>query len=70
MCLVVIDNFSNNGWTVPFRIKKAQTMKDFFENFIIGSKRKHNLIETDRGTEIYNGISQKFLNNNNISIIL
>ena len=30
------------------------------------SKRKLNLIETDRGKEFYNNIFQSFLNNNNI----
>ena len=33
---------------------------------MISSKRKPNLIETDRGKEIYNNIFQNFLNNKNI----
>ena len=33
---------------------------------MISSKRKPELIETDRGKEFYNSIFQKFLNNNNI----
>ena len=49
--LVVIDNFSKFGWTVPLKNKNAQTKKNSFENFIISSKRKPNLIETDRGKE-------------------
>ena len=28
--LVVIDNFSNFGWTVPLKNKNAQTIKDSF----------------------------------------
>ena len=27
--LVIIDNFSKFGWTVPLKIKNAQTIKDF-----------------------------------------
>ena len=33
---------------------------------MISSKRKPNLIETDRGKEIYSNICQDFLNKNNI----
>ena len=52
--LVVIDNFSKYGWTVPLKNKYAQTIKDSFENILISSKRSPNLIETDRGKEFYN----------------
>ena len=38
--LVIIDNLSKFGWTVPLKIKKAQTIKDSFENVLISSKRK------------------------------
>ena len=47
--LVIIDNFSKFGWTVALKYKNAQTIKDSFENFLISSKRKPNLIESDRG---------------------
>ena len=66
--LVTIDNFSKFGWTVPLKNKNAQTIKDSFENIIINSKRKPNLIETDRGKEFYNNIFQDFLNKNNIKL--
>ena len=48
--------------------KNAQTIKDSFEKIIISSKRKPNLIESDRGKEFYNIIFQSFLNNNNIKL--
>ena len=48
--------------------KNAQTIKDSFENILISSKRKPNLIETDRGKEFYNNIFQDFLNTNNIKL--
>ena len=66
--LVTIDNFSNFGWTIPLKNKNAQTIKDSFENILINSKRKPNLIETDRGKEFYNNIFQDFLNKNNIKL--
>ena len=66
--LVVIDNFSKFGWTTALKNKNAQTIKDSFENILTSSKRKPNLVETDRGKEFYNNIFQDFLNKNNIKI--
>ena len=66
--LVVIDNFSKVGWTVPLKVENAQTIKDSFEKIIISSKRSPNLIKSDRGKEFYNNIFQDFLNKNNIEI--
>ena len=66
--LVITDNFSKFGWTVPLKNKNAQTLKNFFEKFLIGSKRKPNLAESDRGKEFYNKIFQDFVNKNNIKI--
>ena len=66
--LVIIDNFSKFGWTVPLKNKNAQTIKDSVENILTNSKRKPNLIETDRGKEFYNNIFQDFLNKNNIKL--
>ena len=54
--LVTIDNFSKFGWTTPLKNKNALTIKDSFENILINSKRKPNLIESDRGKEFYNNI--------------
>ena len=66
--LVIIDNFSKYGWTIPLKNKNAQTIRDSFENVLINSKRKPNLIESDRGKEFYNNIFQDFLNKNNIKL--
>ena len=66
--LITIDNFSKFGWTSPLKNKNAQTIKDSFENILTNSKRKPNLIETDRGKEFYNNIFQDFLNKNNIKL--
>ena len=64
--LLIIDNFSNFGWTTPPKNKNAQIIKDSFENVLISSKRSPILIENDRGKEFYNNILQDFLNKNNI----
>ena len=66
--LVTIDLFSKFGWKIPLKNKNAQTKKDFFEIILISSKRKPNLIETDRVKEFYNNIFQDFLNKNNIKL--
>ena len=66
--LVIIENFSKFGWTIPLKNKNAQTVKDSFENILISSKRKPNLIESDRGKEFYNSLCQDFLNKNNIKL--
>ena len=54
------------GWTLLLRNKNARTIKDSFENVLVTSERKPNLMETDRGKEFYNTIFQNFLNNNKI----
>ena len=48
---VIIDNFSKFGFKVPLKIKNGQTIEDHFEKLIIISKRKPNLIETDRSKD-------------------
>ena len=65
--LVIINNFSKFGGTVPLKNKNAQTIKDSFEIILITSKRKPNLIETDNGGEFYIIIFQDFLNKNKIN---
>ena len=66
--LVIIDNFSKIGFTVPIKNKKAITIKDAVENILISSKRKLGLIVTDGRKEFYNTIFQGFLSKNDIKI--
>ena len=66
--LVIKDNFSKFGRTVPPKNKNAQTIKDSFENILISSKRKLGLIESDRCKEFYNKIFQDLLNKNNFKL--
>ena len=54
--LTVIDNFSKFAWTIPLRNKNSETITNEFSNIIKSSKRKPNMIETDRGKEFYNVI--------------
>ena len=62
--LVVIDNFSKFGWTIPLKNKYAQSITDAFSQIIKTSRRKPNLLETDDGKEYVNKIFKDFLNNN------
>ena len=64
--LVVIDNFSKFGWTIPLKSKYAQSITDAFPLIIKSPRRKPNLLETDDGKEYVNKIFNEFLNNNNI----
>ena len=64
--LVVIDNFSKFGWTIPLKNKYAQSITDAFSQIIKKSRRKPNLLETDDGKEYVNKIFNEFLNNNKI----
>ena len=64
--LVVIDNFSEFGWTIPLKDKFTQSILDAFSQIIKTSRRKPYLLETDDGEEYVNKIFNKFLNNNNI----
>ena len=66
--LVIIDNFSKFGWTIPLKNKKALTIKDSFENILINSNRKPDLVESDRGKQFYNNIFQDLLNKNDINL--
>ena len=66
--LVIVDNFSKYGWTIPIKNKNAITIKDSFENILISSKRRPNLIESDRDQGFYSNIFQDFLNKNDIKL--
>ena len=63
-----MDNFFKFVFTVPLQNKKSQTIKDSLKNVWISSKRKPNLIETDRNKIFNNIMFQDFLNNNNIKV--
>ena len=58
--LVVVDNFSEFGWTIPLKNKYAQSIRDTFSEIIKSSNRKPNLLETDDGKEYVNKIQRIF----------
>ena len=64
--LVIIDNFSNFGWTIPLKNKYAQSITDAYSQNIKTSRRKPNLHETDDGKEYLNKNFGELLNNHNI----
>ena len=64
--LVVIDNFSKFGWTIPLKNKYAHSIKEALPEIVESSNRKPNLPETDDGKENINKNFYEFLNNNNI----
>ena len=66
--LVVVDNYSKFGWTIPLKNKYAQSITDAFSQIIKTSRRKPNLLETDDGKEYVNKIFNEFLNKNKIKI--
>ena len=53
-------------WGIPLKNKDAQTITNEFSNILTTSKRKPLKLESDRGTEFYNSIFQKFLKSENI----
>ena len=61
-----MDNLSKYVWCIPLQNKYAQTITDEFSKIINNSKRKPNMIETDRGREFYNNIFKNYLKHNNI----
>ena len=64
--LVVVDNFSKFGWTIPLKNQNAQSIRDAFSQIIKTSRRKPNLLETDDDKEYVDKIFSEFLNSHNI----
>ena len=63
---IIIDNFSKYLWCIPLKNKNSQTITQYFSNNLSTSERSPLKIESDRGTEFYNSISQNFLKKENI----
>ena len=66
---IKIDNYSKYLWAIPLKNKYSQTITNEFSNILTTSKRKPFKIESDRGTEFYNSIFQKFLKSKIFNII-
>ena len=63
--LVVINNFTKFGWTIPLKNKYAQSITDAFSQIVISSKRQPNLLETDDGKDYVDKNFNEFLNKHN-----
>ena len=63
---IVIDNFSKHLWAIPLQNKYSKTRTDDYSNILTTSKRKPLKIKSDRGSEFYNNIFQKFIKTKNI----
>ena len=58
---VIIDNFPKILRAIPLKNKNSQTITDAFSDISSTSKRSPLKLESDRGKEWYNSISQNFL---------
>ena len=63
---IIIDYFSKYLWAIPLKNKYSQTITNEFSNILIKSQRSPLKIESDRGSEFYNGIFQNLLKTKNI----
>ena len=63
---VISDNYSKFLWAVSLKNKNSQTNTNELSKILTTSERKPNKLESDRGTDFYNNIFQKFLKTKNI----
>ena len=64
--LCVIDIFSKYAWVIPLKDKKGISIVNAFQKILDDSKRKPNKIWVDKGSEFYNNIFKKWLQDNDI----
>lgn len=65
--LTIIDCFSKYAWAVPLKTKDAKVVYDAFISVINRSKRKPKHIWVDKGSEFYNSVFTKWLNDNHVT---
>ena len=63
---IIIDNFSKYLFAITLKNIYSQTITNEFSNILTKSKRKPIKLESDRGSEFDNSISQNFLKLKNI----
>ena len=64
--LCVIDIFSKYAWVIPLKDKKGISIVNAFQKILDDSKRKPIKISVDKGSEFYNNIFKKWLQDNDI----
>ena len=62
--LCAINRFSKYAWVVTLKDKKEFTIVNAFQSILDSSKRKPNKIWVDQGSEFYNGLFKKWLEDN------
>ena len=62
---IIIHNFSKHLWAIPLKNKYSQSITNDFSNILTSSARSADKIESDRGKERCNYVSQKFLKGKN-----
>ena len=66
--LCIIDLFSKYAWLVPLKDKKEVSIVNAFQKLLNSFDRKLNKMWVDQGSEFYNNIFKKWLENNDISM--
>jgi len=66
--LLVSDTFSKYLWCVPLKNKKSETVRDALKHIMKTSKRRPQMLHTDRGTEYFGAPTKSFLKQNGIRL--
>ena len=66
--LMVIDVFSKYGWSKPLKVKKTESVSSAFDLLFKKSKRKPEMLWTDRGSEFISKHFKEFLKKNKIKL--
>ena len=64
--LCVIDTFRKYAWVIPLKDREGINIINAFQKILDDSKRKPNKIWVDKGSEFYNNIFKKWLQDNYI----
>ena len=65
---MVIDVFSKYGWIKPLKDKKTESVSKAFNEIFEKSKRKPQMLWTDRGSEFISKHFNEFLNKSRIKM--
>ena len=66
--LTIIDVFSKYGWIVPLKDKKTESVSSAFDLIFKKSKRKPEMLWTDKGSEFISKHFKEFLKKNNVKL--
>ena len=66
--LTVIDLYTRYAWAIPLKDKTGKTMVEAFEEIFELNERVPNKLWVDNGSEFYNKVFKKFLEDNKIEM--